>query len=306
MLTSLSIGRYLTQMPYDDTWLILSNTRQLLPNIESIHINSGNVSITHLRTYLTVVADRVDDITIAHTFILFMMGHLWFQTANNTIPLGYIAAMNNLDSTAQYEWGSTIPASLYHGLDTAVTTGSAIIGFLQLLSYWLYEYCVVGHPIVKEEVKYPAYPHLRVWERWNRRKTNNQAANLFIIGKYHIDHRTVETITWKPWFDSTVFETEDVLNTKLRSRKRMPLQIPNENCEYYLGDRCWRQVTGEARIPLDPPLSMSPHISPAALHEMGQAGIINCEQLVIGEERVTWALYWAEQTSEVGHMLTDS
>ncbi|KAF6143971.1 hypothetical protein GIB67_017579, partial [Kingdonia uniflora] len=254
-------GKELT-VPYDDTWSILSNARQLLPNIDSSHIKSGNVSITHLRTYLTVEADQEDDITIARAFIFFMMGHLWFQTVNDTVPFGYLTAVNDLDSAAQYDWGSAILASLYHSLDTAVTTGSAIIGFVQLLPYWFYE--------------------------------------------YHIDHRTVETITWEPWFDSTVSETEDVLNAKLLSRKRIPLQVPNGNCEYYLGDRCWRQVTGEVRIPLDPPLSISPFISPAALHEMRQAGFVDCEQFVVGEVQETYASYWAEQILEVGHMLTNS
>ncbi|KAF6134333.1 hypothetical protein GIB67_005725 [Kingdonia uniflora] len=280
---------------YDQTWSDIAN-----------HIKSGNVSIAHLKTYLTVEIHREDDITIARAFILFMMGHLWFQTANGTVPFGYFAAVNDLDLAAQYDWGSAILASLYHGLDTAVTTGGAITGFVQLLPYWFYKYCGVGHPIVNEKVKYPAYPRLRAWERGNRRKTNDQAANLFIIGRYHIDHRTVETITWEPWFDSAVSETEDVLNAKLISRKRIPLQVPNGNCEYYLGDRCWRQVTGEVRIPLDPPLSISPHISPATLHEMRQAEFVDYEQFVVGEVRETYASCWAEQISEVGHMLIDS
>ncbi|KAF6150911.1 hypothetical protein GIB67_000077 [Kingdonia uniflora] len=215
-------GKELT-VPYDDTWSILSNARQLLTNIDSSHIKSGNVSIVHLRTYLTFEANRDDDITIASVFILFRMGHLWFQTANDTIPLGYLVAVNDLDSATQYDWGSTILVSLYHGLDTAVTTGGAITGIAQLLPYWFYEYCGVGHPIVKEEVKYPAYPRLRAREKGNKRKTNDQATNLFIIGRYHIDHRTVKTTTWEPWFDSTVSETEDVLNAKLLSRKRIPL-----------------------------------------------------------------------------------
>ncbi|KAF6140584.1 hypothetical protein GIB67_013877 [Kingdonia uniflora] len=274
MLTLLPIGRYPTQVPYDDAWSILSNARQLLPNIDSSHIKSGNVSIAVLKTYLTVKIHREDDITIARTFILFMMRHFWFQMANDTVPLGYLAPVNDLDLAAQYDWGYAILASLYHGLDTAVTTGGAITGFVQLLPYWFYEYCGVGHPIVKEEVKYPAYPRLRTWERGNRRKTNDQATNLFIIGRYHIDHRTVETITWEPWFDSAVSETED--------------------------------VTGEVRIPLDPPLSMSLHISPTTLHEMRQAGFVDCEQFVVGEARETYASYWAEQILEVAHMLTDS
>ncbi|KAF6152233.1 hypothetical protein GIB67_005887 [Kingdonia uniflora] len=59
--------------------------------------------------------------------------------------------MNDLDSVAQYDWSSAILASLYHGLDTAVTTGGTITGFVQLLPDWFYKYCGVGHPIVKEK-----------------------------------------------------------------------------------------------------------------------------------------------------------
>ncbi|KAF6147340.1 hypothetical protein GIB67_009640 [Kingdonia uniflora] len=188
MLTSLLIDRYPTQVPYDDAWSVLSNARQLLPNIDSSHIKGGNVSISHLRTYLTVADNREDDITIARAFILFMMGHLWFQTANDTVPLGYFTAVADLDSTTQYDWGYAILASLYHGLDTAVTTEGAITGFVQLLTYWFYEYCGVGHPIVKEDVK------------------------------YHIDHRIVDTITWEPWLDFAVSEIEDVLTVKLLSQ----------------------------------------------------------------------------------------
>ncbi|KAF6134697.1 hypothetical protein GIB67_002098 [Kingdonia uniflora] len=86
----------------------------------------------------------------------------------------------------------------------------------------------------------------------------------------------------------------------------MLLQVPNRNCEYYLGDRCWRQLTGTVGIPLDPPLSMLPHLSPTDLQEMRQASFIDREQFVIGEERENYASYWAGQTEEVGHLLTDS
>ncbi|KAF6166724.1 hypothetical protein GIB67_005600 [Kingdonia uniflora] len=119
------------------------------------------------------------------------------------------------------------------------------------LTYWFYEYCEVGQPMSRK--------------------------------RYHIDHRNAETIIWEPWLDSAVSETEDVLNAKLLSYKRILLQVPNGNCEYYLGDRCWRQVTSEVHIHLDPPLSMSLHISPATLHEIRQAGFVDCEQFVVRE-----------------------
>ncbi|KAF6146099.1 hypothetical protein GIB67_033458 [Kingdonia uniflora] len=60
--------------------------------------------------------------------------------------------------------------------------------------YWFYEYCGVGHPIVKEALKIMSYPCLKAWEKGNRNKINNQAANLFTIARYLIDHRTIELI----------------------------------------------------------------------------------------------------------------
>ncbi|KAF6159287.1 hypothetical protein GIB67_032058, partial [Kingdonia uniflora] len=140
--------------------------------------------------------------------------------------------------------------------------------------YWFYEYCGVGHAIVKEYVKFSAYLHLRTWERGNRRKANDHATNMFIIGKYNIDHRTMKTITWEPWIDSAVSEIED--------------------------------LAGEARVPLDPLLSMLPHISPVALQKKRLAGFLDCEQFAIGEVQETYASYWAEQTLEVDYLLTDS
>ncbi|KAF6156333.1 hypothetical protein GIB67_013777 [Kingdonia uniflora] len=98
---------------------------------------------------------------------------------------------------------------MYHGLDTAVTTRGAITGFSQLIEYWFYEYCGVGNPIVKEEVKFSAYSRLRAWERGNRKKTNDQAANLYMLGRYHIDHHTIETITWEPWLETVMPKIED-------------------------------------------------------------------------------------------------
>ncbi|KAF6171163.1 hypothetical protein GIB67_035120 [Kingdonia uniflora] len=162
---------------------------------------------------------------------------------------------NRLIQALTEHWWPTMHTFMFPCAEIGVTPLDFIMLTSFLISryptqYWFYEYCGVGHPIVKEDVKFLAYPCLRTWERGNRR--------------YHIDHRTVDTITWEPWLESAVFEIDDVLTAKLLSRKKMPLQVPNGNCKYYLGDRCWRQLTGKARVPLDPPLSMSPHISPAA------------------------------------------
>ncbi|KAF6157884.1 hypothetical protein GIB67_015200 [Kingdonia uniflora] len=159
------------------------------------------------------------------------------------------------------------------------------------MQYRFYEYCGVGHPIVKEDVKFSAYPRLRAWKRGNKKKINDQANNLFMLGKYHIDHQTIETITWRPWLEYAVSELDDIQRVSLMSRTRMPLQVLNRNCEYYLYDKCWRYLTSNTGIPLDPPLSMLPHLSPTNLQAMRQAGFVDCEQFVIGEERETYVRF---------------
>ncbi|KAF6172410.1 hypothetical protein GIB67_025915 [Kingdonia uniflora] len=160
MLTSLPIDKYLTQLPIDD---------------------------------------RFNESTVARVFIIFMMGHLWFQTTNDTVPLEYLEAVADLDEVPTYDRGSAILASLYHGLDTAVTARGAITGFSQLIEYWFYDYCRVGHPIASNALKMTSYPRLKAWEKGNKKKINNQAGNLFTIARYLIDHRTIKSIIWHPW-----------------------------------------------------------------------------------------------------------
>ncbi|KAF6153124.1 hypothetical protein GIB67_034846 [Kingdonia uniflora] len=250
MLTSLSIGRYPTQVPYDDTWSILSNARQLLLNIDSSYIRSGNISISHLRTYLTVADDREDDFTIARAFILFMMGYLWFQTGNNTVPHGYLAAVDDLDSAAQYDWVLLFlfPCTMVWIPQSRSGVPSLDLSNFLRMQYWFYEYCGAGRPIVKEEVKFSAYLLLRVWKRGNRRKTNDQTTNLFILGRYHINHRTIEAITWdlESARDAQRFrELEDELTISHR-------QIDSIDHQLYTHDLQLRKGCDVRAMPLPP------------------------------------------------------
>ncbi|KAF6145788.1 hypothetical protein GIB67_016237, partial [Kingdonia uniflora] len=104
--------------------------------------------------------------------------------------------------------------------------------------YWFNEYCGAGHPIVKEALKITSYPRLKAWEKG------------------------------QPWGTSMALQLDDIHSASYLSRKRISLQVPNGNCEYYLGDKCWRQLTGTAVIPLDPPLNMSSYLSPSDLQNL--------------------------------------
>ncbi|KAF6165190.1 hypothetical protein GIB67_000774 [Kingdonia uniflora] len=161
------------------------------------------------------LADREDDITIVRAFTLFMMGYLWFQMANDTVPLGYLVAVANLDEAVEYEWSSIILTSLYHGLDTAVTTGMPSLDFPNYLSISFTSIVGLGTLLSRK--------------------------------RYHIDHWTIEIITWQTWLDFAISELDNVQTASLLSHKRMPLQVPNRNYGYYFRDRCWRKLAEYAR-----------------------------------------------------------
>ncbi|KAF6147198.1 hypothetical protein GIB67_039328 [Kingdonia uniflora] len=94
-------------------------------------------------------------------------------------------------------------------------TRGAITGFSQFLKYLFYDNCGVGHPIVKETLKFTSYPGLKAWEKGNRKKTNDQATILFTLGRYLIDHWTIESINWQPWEESALLYLDDVPTASL-------------------------------------------------------------------------------------------
>ncbi|KAF6145255.1 hypothetical protein GIB67_041450 [Kingdonia uniflora] len=214
--------RCITQLP--DGVSHIYYTRKELTNRDSMRVHGTFTSVFKVRKDIATLPTARD--AVVNIFGQFM-----------DIRLGNLD--NRLIQALIERWWPTTHTFLFPFAEIGVTP----LDFTMLTSlsidryptqYWFYKYCGVGYPIVKEEVKYPSYLRLRAWGKENRRKTNGQAANLFIIGKYHIDHRTVKTITLEPWIDSTVSETEDVLNAKLISRKRIPLQVRFADCEQFM------------------------------------------------------------------------
>ncbi|KAF6140161.1 hypothetical protein GIB67_028967 [Kingdonia uniflora] len=93
----------------------------------------------------------------------------------------------------------------------------------------------------------------------------------------------------KKWVEFEDVQPQDIPNpTEDNFPRRCITQLPDgvshiyytgKELTYWFYEYCGvghpivkEEVTGEVRISLDPPFSMSPHIIPAALHEMRQAG----------------------------------
>ena len=53
---------------------------------------------------------------IARVFLFFCVGHIFFPTARDSVPIGWLAALEDLEIVGSYDWGSTIPARIYYSL----------------------------------------------------------------------------------------------------------------------------------------------------------------------------------------------
>ena len=64
--------------------------------------------------FRSYVCETIEDIDIlARAFILCLLGSCLLSNVDNTIHLGFLRALEDLDQTARYDWGGAALATLY-------------------------------------------------------------------------------------------------------------------------------------------------------------------------------------------------
>ena len=98
-----------------------------------------HISVTALREFFRdfICETEEDTEILARAFILFLLGSSLLSSIDNTVHLGFLRALEDLDVTSQYDWGGAGLATLYgymggiaHGLITR--TG----GFYHVWEVW--------------------------------------------------------------------------------------------------------------------------------------------------------------------------
>ncbi|KAF6169854.1 hypothetical protein GIB67_034246 [Kingdonia uniflora] len=124
MLTGIYFGRG-RELLYDEKYSKLEEAEKMFPGITSSDMRYGNVTLSYLKKWQEPLNssnhnyDSEMDIVYARAFIAYMMGNLFFSNGVTSIRSGYLAALIDYDilGTSGFDWGSSIMAALYRGLD---------------------------------------------------------------------------------------------------------------------------------------------------------------------------------------------
>ena len=100
---------------------------------------SEHISVPTLREFFRdFIYETADDIDIlARAFLLFLLGSSLLSSIDNTIHLGFLRALEDLDATSRYDWGGAGLATLYGyigGIAHGLITRSG--GFYHIWEVW--------------------------------------------------------------------------------------------------------------------------------------------------------------------------
>ncbi|KAF6163085.1 hypothetical protein GIB67_001413 [Kingdonia uniflora] len=150
-----------------------------------------------------------------------------------------------------------------------------------------------GHPLlVPGEDKDGTWPRLGRWVHMNKLRVANQTHHNLGNARLQIELRTLENIEWQPWRGSKYIGLPLIQRAEAFSRKRVLLHNPSYGPKWYLGDRCWRQMTGTESVPMDPPAGMteSEEISDAEVEVLRQHNFIDATPFVV--LGIDYRVYW--------------
>ncbi|KAL5705003.1 hypothetical protein ACHQM5_023355 [Ranunculus cassubicifolius] len=246
-------------------------------------------------------------------FLLFMMGKVIFPSNKNLVSLGWVAMMENgFPGLHQYDFGGMMMYQMYRGLDTCslwLSTAKQCncLWFSPIVDYWFYCYFGVLGPCIRNPQDWR--PRIGGMVSGASRFIGS-IRNHYDMTRTQMEQMTQRSIHWRPWFRSAHLAAADVQRALQLSRARVVLRgYRLEDQCWYLGDRCFRQLTGRISIPWDVPPTMDvrrgadipPHVVDQSYVDMSWADSEGHTAHVTEEQ---YTRYWSRVS--IGRLLTDA
>ncbi|XP_027068653.2 protein MAIN-LIKE 1 isoform X3 [Coffea arabica] len=156
--------------------------------------------------------------------------------------------LEHIDEVGNYNWAAITFAAFLAGMRRKVTgeTG-AFTGFWPFLLFWAFEYLDIFRPNIVEADVFPRAI------RWSCPNILSSAdfSDLF-AARCQLDYIEEAQVTWQPYLASSEFGSTDMVQAMSLAQKRAPFESI-DTWEYYLGERCRRQLGFPCRVPLPPP-----------------------------------------------------
>ncbi|XP_074370743.1 uncharacterized protein LOC141711923 isoform X3 [Apium graveolens] len=210
---------------------------------------------------------------------LYVIGSCFFNNNRSVISHKLVECLERIDKVRNYDWGAMTFAAFLAGMRRKVTAEiGALTAFWQFLPFWAFEYLDINRP------KDPANNVFPRANRWIclKRPSDNDSSQLFSpnfiasrcqlacveesqVGDHLVFHLYFQfcfsiftfyfQVTWQPYLASAEYSSRSMKSTINLAKKRIAFQSI-DTWEYYLGERCLRQLGFPCRVPLDPPQMM--------------------------------------------------
>lgn len=193
--------------------------------------------------------------------------------------------LEQIDDVGCYDWGSITYAAFLAGMRRKVTGEiGAFTGFWPFLLFWAFEYLDISRP---NDVKGDVFPRAIRWSC--PRSLGSADFSEFVATRCQLDYVDEAQVTWQPYLASAEFGSHAIEPEIVLAKKRVPFESV-DTWEYYLGERCRRQLGFPCRVPSSPPEKM--HGTNEVIPE-DEIGVGRSVDRLVMDESVEYASWFA-------------
>lgn len=190
--------------------------------------------------------------SIFRRLFLYVIGSCFFGNSRSVIHYELVQFLEDIDAVGTYDWGAITYAAFLAGMRKKVKGRiGAFTAFWQFLPFWAFEYLNISRPELAEGDG-NVFPRARRWKFAENLGTLDNSE--LTASRFQLDYVDDEAqVTWEPYLECETYNGIEHSIALAKSRVRF---MSLDSWEYYLGERCRRQLGLSCLVPRKPPEKM--------------------------------------------------
>ncbi|KAL1817885.1 hypothetical protein ACET3Z_020459 [Daucus carota] len=235
---------------------------------------------------------------ISRRLFLYVIGSCFFGNSKSVIHHELVKLVEDIHAVPDYDWGAFTYAAFLVGMRRKVTGQiGSFTAFWPFLVFWAFEYLNICRPEHTENVN--VFPRAM---RWKFPENGGTLDNFDLTAsRCQLDYVDDESkVTWQPYLDSEKYSSVDIKTSIDLAKSRVPFRS-FATWEYYLGERCGRQLGLPCLVPSDPPKKLYRDFtkkSPSGKVKENKEPptIENAAETLVESENLEYASWFAENS----------
>ncbi|KAK1373599.1 PMD domain-containing protein [Heracleum sosnowskyi] len=187
---------------------------------------------------------------------LYVVASCFFNNNRSVIDHSLVECLERINDVGSYDWGEFTYAFFLAAMRRKVTAEiGALTAFWQFLPFWAFEYLDVNRPMHKEGDVFPRASRWICSKDISENESPEFIGPRFIASRCQLNYVEESQVTWQPYLASQKYRSDAVQYAIGLAKMRIRFQSIY-TWEYYLGERCRRQIGFPCQVPNHPPRTM--------------------------------------------------